>query len=110
MSWDGLTCGSCGEPIVQTDAGWTHANSYGQLLKWTCADPHLMRLAEPIPPAPPILTPGPPTAQSQQSAPLADAEPPPPHRRVTPIPPATHTRRPSPTKPQGDSERWWEAQ
>lgn len=42
-------CMTCTAVIVDTEVGWTHVDTYGQLAGWVCRHPH-MTLATPAGP------------------------------------------------------------
>jgi hypothetical protein len=67
---------------VETDAGWTHIDEYGQLAGWLCPLPHMTLATSPLP--------DPPTATAVLADPKPDHEPP--WMAAVKVPMARHPR------------------
>lgn len=88
-----LRCRNCGEPIVDTDVGWTHVGSARVRFGWLCPAPH-MTLADP-PSAGPSVWMNPLVAGPQMPRePAGPQLPHEPRRRTTPIPPTARQSHP----------------
>ncbi|HEX2417780.1 MAG TPA: hypothetical protein VHJ83_06610 [Micromonosporaceae bacterium] len=86
-------CRHCRIPVVDTDTGATHLDSYGNLAGWLCPLPHMTLAAHPGDPALPST---PVTAEPVPEHP----QPPRPPRDVTPVPSASQRRHvPGPPTP-----------